>query len=189
VAGRVRQARHPRVRATGASLAGVHLSAGADQNKVSWNALTSNGVGLQVEGSSSDLRGGTVEKNTGDGVQLMGNANILQGATVQSNAGVGINASGASNKLKSDKSNTSGQGGAKEHAGAGYCLTDSTTQDLGSNKKDNANFVARSQARRAATRQGATNNPQAPRCRRTSPASGKRSLPSHRGVREFRMQR
>jgi hypothetical protein len=167
------------VRATGASLAGVHLSAGADQNKVTWNALTANGVGLQVEGNLNDLRGGTVEKNTGDGVQLIGNANILQGATVQSNGGVGINVSGASNKLKSDKPNTSGQGGAKENASAEYCFTDSTTQDLGSNKKDNANFVgqiAGSPRRYAAA---ATSKSATPRCRRTSAGTG--GLRNHRG--------
>ena len=127
------------LRASGASQFGIQVM--SNNNSVAWNSANNNAVGVGVSGSFNSLRGGTVQGNTSDGVQISGNSNTLQGATVQSNLGVGINVSGTSNTLKNDKSNTTGQGGTKENGGAEYCFANNTTQDLGSNKKDNANFV------------------------------------------------
>ena len=127
------------LRASRASQFGIQVM--SNGNSVAWNSANKNAVGVGVSGSFNTLRGGTVKGNTSDGVQISGNSNTLQGATVQSNLGVGINVSGTSNNLKNDKSNTTGQGGTKENGGAEYCFANNTTQDLGSNKKDNANFV------------------------------------------------
>ena len=127
------------LRASGASQFGIQVM--SNNNSVAWNSANNNAVGVGVSGSFNTLRGGTVKGNTSDGVQISGNSNTLQGATVQNNLGVGINVSGTSNKLKNDKSNTTGLGGTKENGDAEYCFANNTTQDRGSNKKDNANFI------------------------------------------------
>ena len=78
------------VRATGASQVGI-LVVGHD-NSVSYNAVRQSAVGIRVEGSGNDLRGGTVRKqNRGDGVQLgpTATANTFRTATVQTNGGQG----------------------------------------------------------------------------------------------------
>ena len=78
------------VRAKGATEAGIEIEGSG--NRVSWNLVKKNGVGIVVSGSGNDLRGGTVEKSTGNGVQFSATAqaNVLQGADIQLNGGNGI---------------------------------------------------------------------------------------------------
>ena len=73
-------------------------------NEVSWNAIVENAVGMQVEGDSNDLRGGTIEENAGHGVWFTSTAanNSLQGATIQMNGGNGILVDGTLNTIKSN---------------------------------------------------------------------------------------
>jgi parallel beta helix pectate lyase-like protein len=90
------------VRATKASEQGILVL--GTSNHISWNEIDHNGVGIRVEGSSNDLRGGTVDKNTGDGIQFGPTAtgNLLQGATVQNNGGNGIVVEGSSNTIQNN---------------------------------------------------------------------------------------
>jgi len=90
------------VRATGASQFGILV--GGNSNKITWNNVSQCGVGIKVTGNTNDLRGGTVELNTGDGVQIEAPAtgNTLQGATVQNNGGNGIAVSGPTNTIKNN---------------------------------------------------------------------------------------
>ena len=60
------------VRAKGATEAGIKIEGSG--NRVSWNLLKKNGAGIVVSGIGNDLRGGTVEKNTGNGVQFSATA-------------------------------------------------------------------------------------------------------------------
>jgi len=88
------------VRARGASEFGIEVA--GDSNKVSWNRVDQNAVGVGVSGSSNALRGGTVENNSGDGIQFTDTAtgNTIQGATVQQNGGNGITVAGAGNTVR-----------------------------------------------------------------------------------------
>ena len=90
------------VRATGASQVGI-LVVGHD-NRVSYNAVRASAVGIRVEGSGNDLRGGTVEQNQGDGVQLgpTATANVFRTATVQTNGGQGILVAGSGNTIRNN---------------------------------------------------------------------------------------
>jgi hypothetical protein len=90
------------LRATGASDACIAIE--GNSNRVSWNNVSQCGVGIRVTGDSNDLRGGTVELNTGDGVQIgdTGSGNVLQGATVRQNGGNGIAVAGSGNTIKSN---------------------------------------------------------------------------------------
>jgi hypothetical protein len=75
-----------------------------NSNEVSWNEIAGNTVGMQVEGDGNDLRGGTIQENTGDGVWLTATAdsNKLQGATIQLNGGNGVRVDGTLNLIKSN---------------------------------------------------------------------------------------
>jgi hypothetical protein len=111
------------VRANGASQYGIQIN--SDSNNVSWNDVSGNGpgAGIQVNGKSNILKGGTVGPNTGDGVQLVGDSNSLSGATIESNTGSGVVVTGNSNQIKSNKANLNGttinDDGFKNAAGAG----------------------------------------------------------------------
>jgi len=91
------------IRANGASLYGVQVL--GDSNRISWNDVSGNGVGIRVDGDGADLRGGTVSKNTGDGVVFTATAagNSLQGATIQGNGGNGVTDGGTGDTIKSNK--------------------------------------------------------------------------------------
>jgi hypothetical protein len=91
------------VRAKGATASGIEIAGSG--NRVSWNLVSENGVGIKVSGSRNDLRGGTVEKNIGDGVQLLATAerNVLQGADVQLNGGNGILIAGLGNIVRDNR--------------------------------------------------------------------------------------
>ena len=56
------------VRASGASQVGILVV--GDHNRISYNSVRGNAVGIRVEGRFNDLRGGTVEGHAGAGVQL-----------------------------------------------------------------------------------------------------------------------
>ena len=88
------------VRAKGATEAGIEIA--GNGNRVSWNLVNENGVGIKVSGSGNDLRGGTVEKNVGDGVQFSATAqgNVLHGADVLLNGGNGILIEGFGNTVR-----------------------------------------------------------------------------------------
>ncbi len=109
-------------------------------NSISWNEIAGNAVGIQVEGTGNDLRGGTVQKNTGDGVWFTSTAtgNILQGATVQLNGGNGVLVDGTSNTIKSNgrlnqnalsglaapgQDNTVQSNAADQNTGSGFTIT------------------------------------------------------------------
>ncbi len=128
------------VRAKEASECGIKLE--GDRNRVSWNSVDHNGVGICVAGDTSDLRGGTVELNNGDGVQFAATAgnNTLRGATVQKNGGNGISVAGSLNTIRDNsrvdnnslngilvtgannsiKSNTAGSSSGKGNGGDGF---------------------------------------------------------------------
>jgi hypothetical protein len=78
------------LRATGASGYGALIL--GSNNAVSFNSVRSSTVGIRIEGTNNDVRGGTVELNTGDGVQIgaPGTANKFRTANVQNNGGNGI---------------------------------------------------------------------------------------------------
>src|SRR5262249_10649155 len=83
------------VRALNATQFGIQVL--GDNNHISWNSISNNGVGIRVEGSFNDLRGGTVSKNDGDGIQIgdgvdptAGPFNKVQGATRPQDKGNGI---------------------------------------------------------------------------------------------------
>jgi hypothetical protein len=86
------------VRAEGASQQGILVV--GNNNSVSYNSLTDNGVGIRVQGGSNDIRGGTVENNMSDGAQLVGNTNTFRTANVQNNKGNGILVSGTGNTVR-----------------------------------------------------------------------------------------
>lgn len=88
------------VRASGASEFGIEIVSSG--HSVSWNVVSENGVGIRVQGSNNDLRGGNVEKNFGDGVQFATTAanNVLQGATIQQNGGNGVLIEGTFNTIR-----------------------------------------------------------------------------------------
>jgi hypothetical protein len=73
-------------------------------NSISWNEVAGNAVGIQVEGGGNQLKGGTVQLNTGDGVWFTATAasNSLQGATVQLNGRNGVLLDGTLNLIKSN---------------------------------------------------------------------------------------
>jgi len=88
------------VRAAGASLFGIEVD--GDSNRVSFNSVSGNGAGVDVEGSGNNVRGGTIEQNSGDGIAFGAAAtgNVLQGATIQNNAGNGIAVAGDGNTIR-----------------------------------------------------------------------------------------
>lgn len=99
-------------------------------NEVSWNAIAGNAIGLQVEGDSNDLRGGTIEDNAGHGVWFTSTAanNSLQGATIQTNGGNGILVDGTLNTIKSNsRVNLNGQNGIAV-SGAENTVQSNTTE-------------------------------------------------------------
>src|SRR5262249_466881 len=91
------------IRGTGASQYGL-LVLGSG-NKISYNEMSGNLVGIRVDGSSNDLRGGTVSGNGSNGVELAAAAtsNSFQGATVQQNAANGILVQGALNSVHDNR--------------------------------------------------------------------------------------
>jgi hypothetical protein len=133
------------VRANGASECGIKIE--GDRNRVSWNSVDHNQVGICVTGNQNDLRGGTVELNKGDGVQFAATAsnNALRGATAQKNGGNGISVAGSLNTIRDNarvdnnalngilvtggsnpiKSNTAGSSAGKGNTGAGFKITGS----------------------------------------------------------------
>ncbi len=88
------------LRAEGASQYGIRVL--GNNNSVSYNSVDTSPVGIRVEGDYTDLRGGTVERNTGDGVQLgsTANNNTFRTANVQSNGGNGILVEGPTNTIR-----------------------------------------------------------------------------------------
>jgi len=128
------------VRANGASECGIKLE--GDRNRVSWNSVDHNKVGICVTGDNNDLRGGTVELNSADGVQFSTTAsnNALHGATVLKNSGNGISVAGTLNTVRDNarvdrnslsgilvtgssnaiKSNTAGSSSGKGNSGDGF---------------------------------------------------------------------
>jgi parallel beta-helix repeat protein len=88
------------VRAKGATEAGIEIAGSG--NRVSWNVVKKNGAGIVVSGSNNDLRGGTVERNTGNGVEFSATAqaNVLLGANIQLNGGNGILIEGSGNTVR-----------------------------------------------------------------------------------------
>jgi hypothetical protein len=110
-------------------------------NEISWNEIAGNGgAGMRIEGGGNDLRGGTVQQNTGDGVVFGAGAtsNSLQGATIQLNGLNGVRVDGTLNKIKSNgRLNQNGQSGllasgsgntiqsnaAESNSGSGFQVT------------------------------------------------------------------
>jgi hypothetical protein len=88
------------LRVTGASDVGVLVE--GNDNKVAWNRLTQNRVGLRVTGSRNNLSGGTIDLSTGDGAQISGpgDHNVLMGSTIKQNQGNGVTVDGSFNKIK-----------------------------------------------------------------------------------------
>lgn len=88
------------VRATGTSQFGILVV--GNYNSISYNSVRSSAVGIGVDGDFNDLRGGTVEDNTGDGVQVRrsANNNTFRTASVLSNRGNGIFVAGSSNTIR-----------------------------------------------------------------------------------------
>ena len=88
------------VRAKGATEAGIEIA--GSYNRVSWNLVKKNGAGIVVSGIGNDLRGGTVERNTGNGVQFSATAqaNVLLGADIQFNGANGISIEGSGNTVR-----------------------------------------------------------------------------------------
>jgi hypothetical protein len=132
------------VRATGASQFGILVL--GNNNSVSWNSVRDSAVGIRVEGDVTDLRGGTVELNTGDGVQLgaTANTNVLRGATVQNNGGNGVLVQGAGNTVRDNgRVNANGLNGILV-SGTGNIVrsnrSDGNTQD-GFNVTGNSNTL------------------------------------------------
>ena len=145
------------VRSTDASLAGIKIVVGADNNEVSFNSVSGSQVGVLIEGSFNTVKGGTASGN-GTGVQLSSTANnnTFKTATVRDNtgAGGGILVQGDSNTLSDNKvdGNTGNgftiatgatgnklknnqSGGDAENGGAEYRL-DAAAIDEGGNKAD-----------------------------------------------------
>jgi len=113
-----------------------------DSNEISWNEIAGNAIGIQVEGVGNDLRGGTVQLNTGDGVWFTATAasNKLQGATVQLNGGNGVRVDGTLNLIKSNgrlnqntlsglagagSDNTIQSNAADDNSGSGFAISGS----------------------------------------------------------------
>ena len=68
------------VRAKGATGPGIEIAGSG--NRVSWNVVDENGVGIKVSGIGNHLQGGKVVRNFGDGLQFSATAegNALEGA-------------------------------------------------------------------------------------------------------------
>ncbi len=113
------------VRATNHGQFGIWVR--GNKNRVTWNAIRQCGVGIQVDGASNDLRGGTVELNTGAGIVFGATAtgNKVQGATVKQNGGDGITVEGTLNKVVSNKLEQNGGNGVAV-SGAGNTIKGNT---------------------------------------------------------------
>ena len=119
----------------------------------SGNTVTSNGRvdnntlnGILVNGSNNTITNNAAgsdsgKGNGGAGITVGGGGNTLDSNKANANGGVGFDLLGAGNKLKNNQSNQSSAGGSKENSGCEYRFGDNTTQDQGSNKKDNKSFV------------------------------------------------
>ena len=88
------------VLAIGASQFGIFVV--GSHNNISHNSVRSTAVGSGIDGDFNDLRGGTVERNTGDGVQLgaAANNNTFRSANVKTNGGHGILVPGSGNTIR-----------------------------------------------------------------------------------------
>lgn len=91
------------IRSNGASVAGVRVS--SNSNDVSFNNISSSGIGLDILGSSNKFKSGTIGPNTGGGVHIGAGktGNSVSGATIQDNAGYGVWVEGNSNTISSNK--------------------------------------------------------------------------------------
>ena len=100
------------VRATGASLFGIQIGQNSFGNSVSFNSVTASPVGVQIDGDSNVVRGGTVSGSSGDGVVIgsTGSNNTFSGANVQNNAGNGIVVNGSTNNTVKDNNRVDSNG-------------------------------------------------------------------------------
>jgi Right handed beta helix region len=100
------------VRATGASLFGIQIGQNSFGNSVSFNSVTASPVGVQIDGDSNIVRGGTVSGSSGDGVVIgsTGSNNTFSGANVQNNAGNGIVVNGSTNNTVKDNNRVDSNG-------------------------------------------------------------------------------
>ena len=119
----------------------------------SGNTVTSNGRvdnntlnGILVNGSNNTITNNAAGSDSGKGngaagIKVGGGGNTLDSNKANANGGVGFDLLSAGNKLKNNQSNQSSDGGSKENSGCEYRFSDNTTQDQGSNKKNNKSFV------------------------------------------------
>ena len=100
------------VRATGASLFGIQIGQNSFGNSVSFNSVTASPVGVQIDGDSNIVKGGTVSGSSGDGVVIgsTGSNNTFSGANVQNNAGNGIVVNGSTNNTVKDNNRVDSNG-------------------------------------------------------------------------------
>jgi hypothetical protein len=107
------------IRANNATVAGVRIEAASNSNKVSWNRIDNNAIGIDVLGGSNTLTGGSLTGNTGVGVHLGGTKNTMSGATIQLSGGHGVLVDGSTSTIKSNKSNSNAGFGFFNSAGSG----------------------------------------------------------------------
>jgi hypothetical protein len=123
------------VRASGASQYGIQII--GNSNVVSFNSVEDNAVGVRIEGDGNDVRGGTVQDNSGDGVVIAAGAssNVFRTATVKNNAGNGIVVNGSGNTVRDNKAarddNTGNGLDGIQVNGTGNTLRSNETNDNG----------------------------------------------------------
>jgi parallel beta-helix repeat protein len=91
------------IRSNGASVAGVRVS--SNGNDVSFNNITSSGIGLDILGSSNKFKSGTIGPNSAGGIHIGASktGNNVSGATIQQNGLYGVWVEGSSNSIQSNK--------------------------------------------------------------------------------------
>jgi parallel beta-helix repeat protein len=84
-------------------VAGVRVS--SNGNDVSFNNIASNGIGLDILGSSNKFKSGTIGPNGGGGVHIGAGktGNTVSGATIQDNSMYGVWVEGNSNTIQDNK--------------------------------------------------------------------------------------
>jgi hypothetical protein len=124
------------------SFGGAGIEVRGDYNVVSGAIAVSNDTGIQVSGNNNLIRSNKGNANNVDGFLIIGNLNDIRGNEANTNGATGFDVLDTTNNmLRSSQANRSSPGGPKENVSCEYSFANDKTQDLGGNKKDNANFV------------------------------------------------
>ena len=128
------------IRSNGSSQFGVKIKSGSNGNNISFNNVSSNGVGIEVCGNNNTLKSGTIgpvkpDVSTGAGVHIAsgppGNpvsGNTVSGMTITGNKGNGALIDGSGNTFTSNKLKSNSPNGVKV-TGAGNTVSSNQSDE------------------------------------------------------------